>query len=876
MLKTQRLDSSIVLGVHTGIDPTVALVRDGRVLSFSEEERHVRFKHASGMLPYRAIESCLATARIKPEEFNAIALNWDLNAFNDGTVARFYESLAREYPVDAATLAWQRKNLSEREQNNLEKLYDGIWRRLFGLKKAPPILGVPHHFGHAYHAFTQSPFDCAIGLTIDGSGDTECTVVWRCSREQIEPLRSFNIPHSLGWFYAAFTEYLGFESYDGEYKVMGLAAYGRPRDGLLDLLAKVVRLDPDGVGYSLDPAYIHYGTHSYSGRFTDDLVTLMGREPRLPNETITEWHQDLAYAVQSTLETVVCRLAAWAIKTTGIQNICVGGGVGLNVKMNSRLFTMKGVRAVFAHPLCSDSGTAAAAALAVSARLSGHVPERLRSLSLGHAETNETIENALRASKLSYRRSEDVPKEVSQALAGGAIVGWFQGSMEAGPRALGNRSILADPRLVDNRDKVNAIVKFREYWRPFCPSMPAEAVPLFFDKYCDAPFMIIAFDSNDLLKRLAPAIVHIDNSVRLQAVEQNVSPVYHRLLNEFGAITGVPVLLNTSFNIKGEPIVCTAADAIRTFAATGLDMLAIGDFLLEKSSASPRSPPSRPNAMVDSDDSDVETLQPISRQAIFVGSHPDDIEIGAGGTLARMVELGWDIHACVVTDDQDARLAATRRRETLDAFASLGVLPDHVLFLGLRDSAVGVNGETVGRLRAALKDRGIRPTLVFTHTEADCHNDHRAVRQLVHAAFRRRTIVGFPVLNSLNESAFRPSLFSEITSSIESKLEAIGKHKTQISCGRVSVDEIRAFNRQSGNLKSKTLVEAFDFSLQYGTLSADALARIFAEISVTSRFAQVGPRKARQATNGVTVNGSKIILRTNGGRKRKVHLDGRV
>jgi carbamoyltransferase len=883
MLKASRSNASLVLGIHTGVDPAAALVRNGRLESFSEEERHVRYKHAPAMVPYRAIESCLAKAGVKAEEIDAIALNWDLEAFNDGRVARFYDDLSKAYPVDSATEGWQRKNLAERNYASLTKFYTGVWRKLFGLKNLPEIRGVPHHFGHAYHSFMQSPFDNAICLTVDGSGDTECTVVWRCSGGRLEPLKSFDMPHSLGWFYAAFTEYLGFEAYDGEYKVMGLAAYGRPREDILQLVNSVLEFDADGIGYRVNPAYVHYGKHSYSGRFTDELVSLMGREPRRADESITEWHEDLAYAVQSMLEAAVCRLVAWAIKTTGIQNICIGGGVGLNVKMNSKIFSMKGVKAVFAHPLCSDSGTAAAAALAVSEQLSGHLPEKLRSLSLGHAETNESIEKALRASKLSYRRSEDIAKDVSQALAGGAIVGWFQGAMEAGPRALGNRSILADPRSVENRDKVNAIVKFREYWRPFCPSLPAEAVPLFFDRYCEAPFMIVAFESNGLLKKLAPAIVHIDNSVRLQAVEKDVDPLYHRLLNAFGTLTGVPVLLNTSFNVKGEPIVCTAADAIRTFAATGLDILAIGDYILEKSTA--RTGPTLPAKLLVADSGPASELMnqlkaPIKQQALFVGSHPDDIEIGAGGTLARMVNLGWDIHACIVTDDPEPRLAAVRRREALDAFASLGVNADHVFFLGMCDSEVAINGESVGRFRGVLSQRGIAPMLVFTHTEADCHNDHRAVRELVHATFRRQVIVGFPIINSLNETAFAPKLSSEISGSLNRKMTALGIHQTQIANGRVSVEDVREFNRRKGTSKAQSFVEPFDLTLQYGGIDPKALHDIFSEIGLNDvpRHSANGRKINAQwpTTSKAKSNGGKRHPRLNGQRNGKPPSEKRI
>ena len=389
--------------------------------------------------------------------------------------------------------------------------------------------------------------------------------------------------------------------------------------------------------------------------------------------------------------------------------------------------------------------------------------------------------------------------------------------------------------------------------------------------------MIVAFESNGLLKKLAPAIVHIDSSVRLQAVERDVHPLYHRLLNAFGTLTGVPVLLNTSFNVKGEPIVCTAADAIRTFAATGLDMLAIGDYILEKSTV--RAGAALPVGRIliaDTEPAGEFTSQlkaPVKKQALFVGSHPDDIEIGAGGTLARMVDLGWDIHACIVTDDPEARLAAVRRREALDAIRSLGVNADHVFFLGMRDSEVAVNGESVGRFREVLSQRGIAPTLVFTHTEADCHNDHRAVRELVDATFRRQAIVGFPVINSLNESAFSPKLSSEISGLLNRKIAALGIHQTQIANGRVSIEDVREFNRRKGKSKTQSFVEPFDLSLQYGGLDAKALHEILSEIGLNDML----PRSAKgrkmdaqwQTASKINSNGSKRHVRLNGQRGGK-------
>jgi carbamoyltransferase len=458
---------------------------------------------------------------------------------------------------------------------------------VFGDVRMPPIHPVAHHYTHALHACLQSPFERSICLTIDGSGDEHTTVLWRHEGERVTPLREIRMPHSLGWVYAAFTEYLGFKAYDGEYKVMGLAAYGRPNDDLRARIGRIVTPAPDGIEFRVDPTCIHYGAHRYSDRYTDKLIEIIGRPPRLAHEEITAWHEDLAFAVQENLERTVERLALWAVRETGIPRLCIGGGVGLNVKMNSRLFLHPEIEDVFAQPLCSDGGAAAGVALAACFERTGARPERLETLALGLEESNETIEKTLTMAHLRFERPDDICEAVADELAKGRIVGWFQGRMEAGPRALGQRSILADPRAVANRDKVNSIVKFREYWRPFCPSMTAEAAPRYFDRFTDAPFMIIAFPANERLAREAPAIVHVDGTSRVQLVKREVNPRYHRLLTAFERRTGVPVLLNTSYNVKGEPIVCTIHDALRTFWATGLEVLAAGDFLLRKPALAP-------------------------------------------------------------------------------------------------------------------------------------------------------------------------------------------------------------------------------------------------------------------------------------------------
>ncbi len=571
------------LGIFEGhFDPAVAVVRDGEVLAYAEEERHIRYKHAPHVYPIRALKFCLKTAGVSIEEVTAVGVNWNAAAYGDGSMQRFYDNLRATYRVDDATLAWQKSMLNQFNVKAITARHQNQWRHLYGDKRFPPIHPVPHHYTHAFHACHQSPFDQSVCLTIDGSGDQHCAVVWRHEGARIEPIRECLIPHSLGWVYAAFTEYLGFQAYDGEYKVMGLAAYGRRDPELAAKLRQIVRIGDDGGDYEVDPTYIHFGPHTYSGRYTDKLVDLLGQKPRLPDDEITPWHEDVAFAVQATLEEAAERLVLGGIRETGIRNVCIGGGVGLNVKLNSRLFSRPEVNDIFAQPLCSDGGAAVGAALVACFERTGVRPKQLRTLALGHEETDEDIERALKLAHLDYTRPDDICSTVARELAAGRIVGWFQGRMEAGPRALGQRSILADPRNVIYRDKVNAIIKFREYWRPFCPSMTAEAAEKYFSAWTDAPFMVIAFDANDRLKHDAPAIVHVDGTSRVQLVQQSVLPKFHRLLRSFEDITGVPVLLNTSFNVKGEPIVCTVQDALRTFWSTGLDVLAVGDFLVKK------------------------------------------------------------------------------------------------------------------------------------------------------------------------------------------------------------------------------------------------------------------------------------------------------
>jgi len=563
-------------------DPTASIVQDGQITAHAEEERFVRLKHAPRMYPINALKDCLNGTGLKPGDISAIAVNWDTDSYTNGSMKAFFEQLNQQWHVDSNTIRWQQYVLNNFNSENVRRHHEDQWRRAFGDIQVPPIYPLPHHYVHCLHAFLQSPFNKALCITVDGSGDRHCTVLWDCNGTSMRAIREICMPHSLGWFYAAFTEYLGFKAYNGEYKVMGLAAYGQPDGQLRKKVSKVLSVARDGIEYRLNPRFIHYGKRTWSDRFTDDLVELFGRPMRLPDEPITAWHKNLAYTVQDALEESMCRLAMWGIDQLGVGDICVGGGVGLNVKMNSRLFSITGVRSFFAQPLCSDGGAAAGAALGACWKLTGCRPKPLTTLALGHQESDASIRKTLERCRIPYERVEQITEAVADELAAGRIVGWFQGPMEGGPRALGQRSILADPREATTRDHLNTTIKFREDWRPFCPSIPAEDAGKFLKRHTHGSFMNIAFEATDAFAKCAPAVVHVDGTVRVQLVDKVVLPQFHQLLRAFEHRTGVPALLNTSFNVKGEPIVCTFRDALRTFYSTGLEVLAAGPFLVRK------------------------------------------------------------------------------------------------------------------------------------------------------------------------------------------------------------------------------------------------------------------------------------------------------
>jgi carbamoyltransferase len=563
-------------------DPSAAIVQNGRVLALADEERFIRHKHAFNIYPINAIRYCLRAAGAGVADVHQIAMPWDIDAYTDGRIRDCYDRMARQWDPDPATLRWQDLQLSTFNRDNLRARHARELWRATGAESIPPIVGTGHHYTHAFQAGHESPYHHAIVLVLDGSGDAHTGTVWLKAGSDLTLLREITMPHSLGWFYAAITEYLGFESSDGEYKVMGLAAHGQLDAKLDAMIGEVLHPADNGVDYRLDPRFVHYGPHTYSGRFTDHLVELVGRAPRARQEPVEQWHMDFALAAQTATEEAACRLVEWAVRETGVPDVCVGGGVAMNVKMNARIAALPGVARVFAHPGCADNGAAAGAAQAACYADTDVLPRPLRTMALGPSYPPDEVEQTLRAVKAESERPVDLPARIARDLAAGAVVGWFSGRMEAGSRALGHRSILADPRRAEMRDRVNNVIKQREPWRPFAPSVLDEHADAYTSGSGDGRFMTIAFPASERLRAEAPAVVHVDGTSRIHRVVRADNPAFHRLIQEFARLTGVPMVLNTSFNLAGEPIVCTPLDALRTFWSSGLDVLVLEGWVVRK------------------------------------------------------------------------------------------------------------------------------------------------------------------------------------------------------------------------------------------------------------------------------------------------------
>lgn len=563
-------------------DTAACLLQNGQLVAAAEEERFVRVKHARGYFPINAVCYCLAEGGIAMGDVDYIAVGWEVHKY-PLRMAEFFLRGWHKYPTkEAATLEWEIAQLHRWSADPYrERLRNQLIAGGFSADDIAPFRFIPHHYAHAASAYFCSGFDHAAVITMDGSGEENATVVWEGRDGRLRKIREINIPDSLGWYYAAFTKHGGFEPYDGEGQYMGLAPYGHPNSAYAALVEQVLKVGCGG--YELDPTWIFYGPRSVSDRFTDKFVEHFG-PPREKGREISEALKDIAYAAQEQLERAGLELARFALAETGARKLCLAGGVALNCKMNGRIFESLDLDEIFIQPASGDDGGCTlGAAVALHHELTGETQRlKMEDVYLGPSFADAEVRAALEAAGVAFRRSSAIEEETARHLSQQRVVGWFQGRMEYGPRALGSRSILVDPRDSRMKDIVNERVKRRESWRPFCPTILFERAGEFLEKPTFHPFMVLACTLRAESRLRIPAVVHVDGTARVQTLKRKHNPRYYDLVCAFDRITGVPVLLNTSFNLKGDPIVCTPEDAVRCFVSTGIDVLAMGDYLAVK------------------------------------------------------------------------------------------------------------------------------------------------------------------------------------------------------------------------------------------------------------------------------------------------------
>jgi len=552
-----------ILGVNCFSHDTAAcLLREGRIVAFAEEERFNRERHTK-RFPDTAIAWCLEQGGVGLNDVDAVTFGHRPGLdFARGALDALRRAAPKRLAVQAATDA----NLARKELT---------FRRRWGFRGR--IVHVGHHDAHAAATFYPSPFDEAAVLTLDRGGDFLSTTMQHGQGARLRELAAVRNPDSLGEIYSAFTWYLGFLPNADEGKVMGLAPYGE--DKLVPELAGMVRHTPDGA-FRVNFDWFGYQRQSgwFSRRFSDRFGP-----PRRPESELTELHQNLAYAVQDVIEEAALHVARRLRQRTGSRNLCLGGGVALNSVMNARLLREAGFEHVFVQPAASDAGNALGAALWLwHQRLGNPRQEVMEHAFWGPEFSLRACEEALERRGLRAEQVHDAPAQAATMLAESRIVGWFQGRAEVGPRALGNRSILADPRRAGMKDVVNARVKRREAFRPFAPSVLHERGTHWFQDYYPNPFMLLVLPVRPERRELIPAVTHVDGSARLQTVTPAFNRRFHRLIVEFERRTGVPVVLNTSFNLRGEPIVLTPDEAVHDFLASDMDALFLGDLLVRK------------------------------------------------------------------------------------------------------------------------------------------------------------------------------------------------------------------------------------------------------------------------------------------------------
>jgi len=592
-----------ILGVSAFYhDSAAALVVDGRIIAAAQEERFTRRKH-DDRFPAHAILACLDHAAMAPDEIDHIAFYEKPFLKFERLLDTYLAFAPRGYTSFSAALPiWIHDKLFQKW-----RLRDALVRLGFERGLDERLLFAEHHQSHAASAFYPSPFSEAVVLTMDGVGEWATTSVSIGRGRTLETIREIQFPHSLGLLYSALTYYTGFKVNSGEYKVMGLAPYGTPRFLSL-ILDTLIDVKADGT-FRLNLDYFDYCTGL---RMTNDrLDRLFGRPARQPDEPLEQFHMDVAASIQAVTDEVMLRLTRALASEFRLPNLCLAGGVALNCVANGKILRDGSFERMWIQPAAGDAGGAVGAALAAYHLHGGHDrvpltgPDGMSGSYLGPSYSQPDIETRLHAVGA---RVDTVPDDdrvvavTADALAREEVVGWFQGRMEFGPRALGARSILGNPRSPSTQKILNLKVKFRESFRPFAPSVVREDVADWFDLDVDSPYMLLVadvrperrrqmteseqrlfgIDKLNVVRSDIPAVTHVDYSARVQTVHRETHPLYHQLLQAFKSRTGCPVLVNTSFNVRGEPIVCTPEDAFRCFMGTGMDLLVVGRCVLRK------------------------------------------------------------------------------------------------------------------------------------------------------------------------------------------------------------------------------------------------------------------------------------------------------
>jgi carbamoyltransferase len=586
-------------------DSAAALIKDGEIIAAAQEERFSRLKHDDSF-PVNAITYCLRTANVSLNEL-------DLIAFYDKPFLKFerlletyvsfapagFQSFSKAMPIWLRNKLFQ-KDLLSKEFKKIEIDFDC----------KPKLLFAEHHQSHAASAFYPSPFDEAVVLTIDGVGEWATTSVAIGSGNNLKVIKELHFPHSLGLLYSAFTYYTGFKVNSGEYKLMGLAPYGKPKY-VQTIFENLIDVKEDG-SFRLDQSYFDYctGLRMTNKKFDN----LFGGPPIKPGELITEREMDLACSIQVVTEEIMLRLTRSLAKETQVKNLCLAGGVALNCVANGKILKDGAFQNIWIQPAAGDAGGALGAALCAyhhhkNQPRSSQSSDHMKGSYLGPEYTDREIQERLEAigAKFEVLDETELVEKTAIALTESKAIGWFQGRMEFGPRALGGRSILGDPRSPEMQKMLNLKIKYRESFRPFAPSVRQEDVSDWFELNTESPYMLLVaevakkrqkkmtaaeeelfgIEKLNVVRSEIPAVTHVDYSARVQTVSEDTNPKYHALLSKFNELTGCPVIANTSFNVRGEPIVCTPEDAFRCFMGCSMEVLSIGNQILYKENQDP-------------------------------------------------------------------------------------------------------------------------------------------------------------------------------------------------------------------------------------------------------------------------------------------------